>query len=61
MPKRFLPVLLFLLFFLGMALIEFATPDLPDNDGFYHIKFAFLMRTERPQTRFSIPAAQHPE
>ena len=46
MQKRLLPVLLFLLFFLGMAVIEFATPDLPDNDGFYHIKFAYLMRTE---------------
>ena len=21
-------------------------PDLPDNDGFYHIKMAYLMRTE---------------
>ena len=29
-----------------MALIQFATPDMPDNDGFYHIKLAQLMRTE---------------
>lgn len=29
-----------------MALIQFATPDMPDNDGFYHIKFAQLMRAE---------------
>jgi hypothetical protein len=29
-----------------MALIQFATPDMPDNDGFYHIKLAWLMRTE---------------
>ena len=29
-----------------MAFIQFATPDLPDNDGFYHIKLAWLMRTE---------------
>lgn len=28
-----------------LALIQFSTPDLPDNDGFYHIKFAYLMRT----------------
>lgn len=44
--KRLLPIALFLLFFLGMALIQFATPDMPDNDGFYHIKLAWLMRTE---------------
>ena len=47
MSKRFLvPVLLFALFFVGMALIQFATPDMPDNDGYYHIKLAWLMRTE---------------
>ena len=28
------PLTLFLLFLLGMALIQFATPDMPDNDGF---------------------------
>jgi len=47
MSKRLLiPTLLFVLFFAGMAAIQFATPDLPDNDGFYHIKLAWLMRTE---------------
>ena len=46
MRKQFLPVVLFLLFFFGMALIQFATPDMPDNDGYYHIKLAWLMRTE---------------
>ena len=46
MEKRFLPIALFLLFFLGMALIQFVTLDMPDNDGFYHIKLAWLMRTE---------------
>jgi len=46
MQKRFLPIALFLVFFLGMALVQFATPDMPDNDGFYHIKLAWLMRTE---------------
>jgi len=46
MRKEFLPIALFLIFFLGMALIQFATPDMPDNDGFYHIKLAWLMRTE---------------
>ena len=39
-----LPLGLFLIFMLGMSLIQFATPDLPDNDGFYHIKLAQLMR-----------------
>ncbi|MBE0671720.1 MAG: hypothetical protein IH588_14120, partial [Anaerolineales bacterium] len=47
MTKRFLvPVFLFVLFFVVMAVVQFATPDLPDNDGFYHIKLAWLMRTE---------------
>ena len=46
MRNQFLPLGLFLLFFLGMAWIQFATPNMPDNDGFYHIKFAWMMRTE---------------
>jgi hypothetical protein len=40
------PLVLFLVFFGGMAIIQFATPDMPDNDGFYHIRLASLMRTE---------------
>jgi hypothetical protein len=44
--KLVLPVTLFLVFLLGMALIQFGTADMPDNDGFYHIKLAWLMRTE---------------
>jgi len=44
--RTLLPIGLFLLFILGMALVQFATPDMPDNDGFYHIKLAWLMRTE---------------
>jgi hypothetical protein len=35
-----------LVFVLFMGLVQFSTPDLPDNDGFYHIKMAYLMRTE---------------
>lgn len=46
MQKPFIPAALFLIFFLATALIQFTTPDLPDNDGFYHIKLAWLMRTE---------------
>ncbi|MBI5955123.1 MAG: hypothetical protein HY865_25990 [Chloroflexi bacterium] len=53
MPKRFLiPLLLFTVFFAGMAAIQFATPDMPDNDGFYHIKLAWLMRTENLKPDF---------
>jgi len=52
MKKQFLPIVLFLLFFLGMALVQFATPDMPDNDGFYHIKLAWLMRTEGLKPEF---------
>jgi hypothetical protein len=32
MLKRFLPITLFLVFLLGMALIQFAMPDMPDGD-----------------------------
>ena len=47
MTRRTLtPLVLFILFFTGMAVIQFSTPHMPDNDGFYHIKFAWLMRTE---------------
>jgi hypothetical protein len=34
------------IFLVFMAAVQFATPDLPDNDGYYHIKLAYLMRTE---------------
>jgi hypothetical protein len=37
---------LFSMFVLFMSLVQFSTPDMPDNDGFYHIKMAYLMRTE---------------
>ncbi len=29
-----------------LAVVQFATPSLAGNDGFYHIKMAYLMRTE---------------
>lgn len=44
--RAIIPFILFMIFFSSMALIQFATPDMPDNDGFYHIKMAWLMRTE---------------
>jgi len=53
MSKRFLiPILLFAVFFAGMSAIQFVTPDMPDNDGFYHIKLAWLMRTESLKPAF---------
>ena len=52
MQKRLVPIVLFLVFFLGMASIQFATPDMPDNDGFYHIKLAWLMGTEGLKPEF---------
>jgi hypothetical protein len=52
MRKQFLPLVLFLAFFSGMAWIQFATPNMPDNDGFYHIKLAWLMRTDGLKPEF---------
>lgn len=39
-------LLLWAVFTLFFALVQFSTPDLPDNDGYYHIKLAYLMRTQ---------------
>lgn len=53
MLKRIVPpILLFLLFIVLLASIQFGTPDLPDNDGFYHIKLAWLMRTQGLKPHF---------
>lgn len=41
-----LGLLLLGVFVAFMAGIQFSTADMPDNDGFYHIKLAYLMRTE---------------
>ncbi len=43
--QKIIPILLFIVFVAVMAWIQFASPDMPDNDGFYHIKLAYLMRT----------------
>jgi len=32
--------------------VQFASPDMPDNDGYYHIKLAYLMRTEGLKPKF---------
>ncbi len=39
-------LLLWVIFGLFLALVQFSSPNLPDNDGYYHIKLAYLMRTE---------------
>ncbi len=39
-------ILLFFVFSLGMSVIQFSTPDLAGNDGYYHIKMAQIMRQE---------------
>ncbi|MDP1713546.1 MAG: hypothetical protein Q8L41_02270 [Anaerolineales bacterium] len=52
LKRPWLPALLLFLFFFGMAIVQFASPDLPDNDGFYHIKLAWLMRTEGLKPNF---------
>jgi hypothetical protein len=41
-----LALVLFALFFIAMAWVQFGTPDMPDNDGFYHIRMAEVMRLE---------------
>jgi hypothetical protein len=41
-----LMLVLFAIFFAAMAWVQFSTPDMPDNDGFYHIRLAEIMRTQ---------------
>ncbi len=45
-------LLLWIAFLLFLALVQFSSPDLPDNDGYYHIKLAYLMRTEGIKPEF---------
>ena len=51
--RSFFPLVLFALFIFGMASIQFATPNMPDNDGFYHIKLASVMRVEGLKPEFT--------
>jgi hypothetical protein len=39
-------VIVFAGFIILMATVQFVTPNLVDNDGYYHVKMAYLMRTE---------------
>lgn len=56
--KKLSPLVLFVVFVAGMAAIQFFTPDMPDNDGFYHIKLAAIMREDglKPAFRW-LPAS----
>lgn len=38
-------VFLFVLFIAGFAVVQYATPGLAGNDGYYHVKMGYLMRT----------------
>jgi hypothetical protein len=42
-PASYIGAGLFGLFFVVLAVIQFATPDLAGNDGYYHIKIAQIM------------------
>jgi len=52
MKSYWIPILVFAIFIVGLSVIQFGTPNLPDNDGFYHIKMAYLMRTESLRLEF---------
>lgn len=39
-------VTLFILFLVGFAVVQYATPALVGNDGYYHIKMGYLIRTQ---------------
>jgi hypothetical protein len=45
-------VLLLVVLAAAMSWIQFSTPNLPDNDGYYHIRFASLMRDEGLKPKF---------
>ncbi len=46
LPAYLQALLLFGIFFAFMSSVQFATPDMPDNDGYYHIKLAAIMRAQ---------------
>lgn len=46
------PLALFSTFIAGLAYVQFAVPDLTDNDGYYHIKLAGIMQKEGPKPGF---------
>jgi hypothetical protein len=46
LPTILAGVALTVLFVLFLGLVQFSTPNMPDNDGYYHIKLAEIMRIE---------------
>lgn len=46
LPTIVAGIVLTLAFLLFLGKVQFSTPNLPDNDGFYHIKMAEIMRLE---------------
>lgn len=51
--KQRASILVAIVFLVFLGFVQFATPDMPDNDGYYHIKLAYLMRTEGLTPEFS--------
>jgi hypothetical protein len=45
-------LLIMVTFMIVLGVVQFSTPNLPGNDGFYHIKMAYLMRTEGLKPNF---------
>ena len=52
-------ILVALVFLVFLGFVQFSTPDMPDNDGYYHIKLAYLMRTEGLKPEFLL-ASRYP-
>lgn len=50
--KILIPLALFSTFIAGLAYVQFAVPDLTDNDGYYHIKLAWIMQNEGLKPEF---------
>lgn len=51
--KLILGLILFGVFLVSLYLIQFSTPNLAGNDGYYHIRFAQMMRFEGLKPDFS--------
>src|SRR3989337_4607026 len=52
LPNFLVSLVLFSIFIAGLARVQFATPNLSDNDGYYHIKLAWLMQKEGLKPEF---------
>ncbi len=47
-----IPLALYSIFIAGLAYVQFVAPNLADNDGYYHIKLAWIMRKEGLKPEF---------